>query len=104
MKPVNLIEYKIKKHKNLLFRELIALLRHNQGLTQEEVGKRTGCDRSTVSRWETGALPIHPEDATRLAEVYNREDIKDHYCINECPIGCSRKRKGPDGHMKIAYI
>jgi len=42
--------------------KFIAQLRKEQGLTQEQLGKKTGVTNKTVSRWETGTY-LPPADA-----------------------------------------
>ena len=49
----------------------IRQLREQNGMTQDELAAKTGEDRTTVSRWETGkSLPL-PEQACRLSSVFH---------------------------------
>ncbi len=57
---------------------LIATLRRALGLTQEQLGKRLGVHKLTVSRWECGTL--HPSAATvdrlrALADAAKRSGV-----------------------------
>ena len=52
------------------FSEKIKLLRLDQGLTLEEVGKRVGVGKSTVRKWETGAIAnMRRDKIAKLAEA-----------------------------------
>lgn len=44
--------------------------RVNAGLTQEQVSKRTGFNRSTVIRWEAGKGSPKLTDLKRLCDLY----------------------------------
>lgn len=67
------------------FSEQIKIARQNQGETQDTIGSRVGCDRSTVSRWETGAMDINPEDAVSIVKALNKPDLLGVYC-RECAV------------------
>ncbi|MHB8122642.1 MAG: helix-turn-helix domain-containing protein [Desulfuromonadaceae bacterium] len=80
---------KYRKTRNLelsvTFGERSSIARKNQGMTQEEVAMGMCCDRSVVSKWECGKLPIHPEDVVKLAKTLRAPDLMKHYC-SECPV------------------
>jgi DNA-binding XRE family transcriptional regulator len=85
-KVSNLDAYREKKsRKTKPFGEYACLVRNNRGLTQGAVGRLAGVDRSTVSRWESGALPVHPEDAVVLAKILNKVGLLSAYC-DGCPV------------------
>lgn len=65
--------------------ERIAIARKNQGMTQEEVAMKVACDRSVVSKWECGKLPVQPADLAKLSEVLHAPDLLGYFC-NECPV------------------
>jgi len=48
----------------------ITALREAAGLTQEELGRRIGRDKLTVSRWECGTLRPSREALARLRELF----------------------------------
>lgn len=73
------------------FGERVAIARKNQGFTQGHVGEKVCCDRSVVSKWETGALRPQPEDVAALSSILHAPDLLTHYC-NECPV-CAAKRE-----------
>lgn len=54
------------------FSEKIKSLRLERGLTLEEVGKRVGVGKSTVRKWETGAIAnMRRDKIAKLAEALN---------------------------------
>lgn len=50
--------------------ENIARLRHQQGLSQEELGQQLGVTRQTVSKWETGQTSPEVEKLTAMADLF----------------------------------
>ena len=51
---------------------LITSLREAAGMTQEELGKRIGRDKLTVSRWECGSVRPSKEALARLARLFRK--------------------------------
>jgi len=51
---------------------LITSLRQAAGMTQEELGKRIGRDKLTVSRWECGTVRPSKEALARLARLFRQ--------------------------------
>lgn len=49
---------------------LIAKLRKQSHMSQEELAYKTGVNRMTVSRWETGKLLPSSKNLLRLAEIF----------------------------------
>lgn len=45
--------------------------RVNAGLSQTQVAERLKVSKSTVSRWETGGLPVNKEIRRKLCELYS---------------------------------
>ncbi|MGB9903492.1 MAG: helix-turn-helix domain-containing protein [Desulfotomaculales bacterium] len=70
---------------SISFGEWVAIARKNQGLTQEQLGDRIGYSQPVVSRMETGALDIWPDDAAAIAEALNNPDLLEKYC-SRCPV------------------
>lgn len=45
--------------------------RVNAGLSQTQVAQHLKVSKSTVSRWETGTLPVNTEIRQKLCELYS---------------------------------
>ena len=61
--------------------EKIKMLREQRGYTLEELGKRVGVGKSTVRKWETGAIENMGRDKiARLSEVFG---VSPTYLIND---------------------
>jgi len=84
-KVSSLDAYLETRKKTKPFGEHARLVRNNRVLTQRVVGEQVGVDRSTVSRWESGNLQIHPEDAIKIAAALNKPEMLNAYCEN-CPV------------------
>lgn len=82
---LDLERYRSRRKYTLSLRERIAQARRNQGLTQEQVAKKVGCDRSVISKWENGILLPHPEDLVALATTLHAPDLLEYYC-SECAV------------------
>ncbi len=70
---------------SLPFGEWVSIDRKNQGLTQEQLGDRIGYSQSAVSRMETGALEVWPNDAASIAVALNSPGLLEKYC-GQCPV------------------
>jgi transcriptional regulator with XRE-family HTH domain len=42
---------------------------------------------SRIEKIENGTLNAHPEDVTLMAEIYNKPELCNYFCTNECQIG-----------------
>jgi hypothetical protein len=42
---------------------------------------------SRLEKIENGTVYAHPEDVTIMAEVYNKPELCNYFCTNECEIG-----------------
>lgn len=82
----------------ILLKDTLAQLRHERGLTQEELASRLYITRQAVSRWETGAT----EPGIDMIKLIARElevpvmrllDMPEHYCQN-----CGMMFTAPDQH------
>lgn len=51
--------------------EFLAQLRHEQGLTQEQLGEKIGVTNKTISRWENGNYLPPAEMLMQLSKLYN---------------------------------
>lgn len=58
--------------------------RVNAGLSQTEVAEQLHVSKSTVSRWETGGLPVNKEIRQKLCELY---------CLDSTLINFDTERK-----------
>ena len=46
-------------------------LREEKGWTQEQLGKMLGVQKSAVSKYETGKIPLTADTIQKLAEIFN---------------------------------
>ena len=51
--------------------EKLAVLRKQQGISQDQLAEVMGVSRQAVSRWEVGAVTPSMEKLRRLGEFYN---------------------------------
>ncbi len=51
--------------------ERLVELRKERGLSQKEVAKMLGIDRSNYSKYELGKLEVNPAMIRNLTEIYN---------------------------------
>lgn len=58
-------------------------------MTRAAVEDATGgiLTSSRVEKIENGSLNVHPEDVILMAEVYNKPELCNYFCTNECQIG-----------------
>lgn len=73
----------IKENKNI-YQEI----REELDLTREEASNLLefiSSDR--IEKIENGKTIVRPEEVLKMAEVYKRSDLPNHYCTHECPIG-----------------
>ena len=82
----------------ILLKDTLAQLRHERGLTQEELASRLYITRQAVSRWETGAT----EPGIDMIKLIAREldipvtrllDMPEHHCQS-----CGMMFTAPDQH------
>ena len=56
--------------------------------SQDGVADLIGCGRDAIRRIENGLNKVMPVDtAILLADLYRAPELKNYYCIHECPIG-----------------
>lgn len=72
------------------FCERLKNARKDAGFTQMRVAAGIGVDRSTVSRWENGALRMEAEDLVRFVRITGKEEVIKYYC-GKCPVAEARK-------------
>ena len=59
--------------------------------SREGAAERLGMSASSVADAELGLTKFMPVDkAVLMADAYNAPHLLNHYCLNECPIGCRR--------------
>lgn len=46
-----------------------------------------GVTESRLVKLEHGDVAIQPEDVVAMAKRYNKPELRNYYCCNECPIG-----------------
>lgn len=73
----------IKENKNI-YQEI----RESKNLTRESASELLDfitADR--IEKIESGKSLVRPEEVLKMAEVFKRPDLTNHFCSNECPIG-----------------
>jgi transcriptional regulator with XRE-family HTH domain len=71
-----------KKNFAVVFSHVITGLRRRQGWNLEEVAKRTGVDKSTICRYESGTkldVPLHELTKADIEEVAGKIRLPDIY-------------------------
>ena len=70
----------------------IRAARYNDELnSQDGVADLIGCGRDAIRRIENGLNKVMPVDtAILLADLYHAPELKNYYCLHECPIGRNR--------------
>ena len=59
--------------------------------SQDGVADIIGCGRDAIRRIENGLNKVMPVDtAILLADLYRAPELKNYYCLHECPIGRNR--------------
>ncbi|MCL6479619.1 MAG: helix-turn-helix transcriptional regulator [Peptococcaceae bacterium] len=71
--------------------EMIAVVRQNQGLSQERLGEMIGYSQPNVSRLESGALDITPVIMAAVAVALNSLQLLNRYCSG-CPVMAAKSR------------
>ena len=74
----------IKENKNIYQQ-----VRDDLGMTRAAVADATDglLSESRIEKIENGTLNAHPEDVVLMADVYNRPELCNYFCTNECQIG-----------------
>ena len=68
--------------------------------SRERAAELLGISPSTLANYELGVTKTVPPDAVvMMADLYNAPELKNHYCVNDCPIG-----KGMPIPTKISRI
>ena len=64
-------------------------VRDELGLTRAAVENATDglLTASRIEHIENGSLNAHPEDIILMAEAYNKPELCNYFCTNECQIG-----------------
>lgn len=74
----------IKENKNVYQQARDAL-----NMTRAAVADSTDgiLSESRIEKIENGTLNAHPEDVMLMAKVYNKPELCNYFCTNECQIG-----------------
>lgn len=65
--------------------------------SREGAAERLGMSVSSIADTELGLTKFMPVDkAVLMADAYNAPHLLNHYCMNECPIGCRRPMSDED--------
>jgi len=65
--------------------------------SREGAAERLGMSAPSVADAELGLTKFMPVDkAVLMADAYNAPHLLNHYCLNECPIGCRRPLSDED--------
>ncbi len=74
----------VKENKNIYQQT-----REDLDMTRAAVEDASGglLSSSRIEKIEKGTLNAHPEDVIQMAEVFNRPELCNYFCTNECPIG-----------------
>lgn len=60
-------------------------------LSRFGAAEEMGLSEDAVKAAELGLYKSMPvENAVLMADAYNAPELLNHYCLNECPIGCNR--------------
>lgn len=62
-------------------------IREELGLSRDKVSELTNLSPERIERCETGKVYLQPNDVVELAQCYNKPELCNYYCANECPIG-----------------
>lgn len=66
-------------------------MRNEKLLSRFGAAEAMGLSEDAVKSAELGLYKSMPvENAVLMADCYNAPQLLNHYCLNECPIGCSR--------------
>lgn len=63
--------------------------RKETGLTRDQASEIMGSEMSVkrIERIEYGEVQPDPYDIVEMADAYNKPEMCNEYCVNECPIG-----------------
>lgn len=77
---------------NVWYEARIRAAEYNDALkSQEGAGAQIGLGRDAIVRIENDLNKVMPVDtAVMLAELYHAPELKNYYCLHECPIGRTR--------------
>ena len=82
----------IKAHGNVWRDARLQAAKYDERLnSRESVADMLGVGVDAIRRIETNANKTMPVDtAVLMADLYSAPELLNHYCLNECPIGCNR--------------
>ena len=78
-----------KQLDNIYFRCRKEAAKHNADVfSREKAAELLGISVSTLANYELGVTKYVPVDVVVLmADLYNAPELKNSYCVNDCPIG-----------------
>lgn len=56
--------------------------------SRDGAAEQLGYSPSTLAGWELGTDRPSPEAILLMSDLYHSPEIRNHYCRNECPLGC----------------
>jgi len=74
--------------------EQISITRRNQGLSQEDLGRRVGYSQSAISRIESGDVQTDATCVALIAGALGSERLLTAYC-QRCPVAAARCKMQP---------
>lgn len=64
------------------------LARESKDYSREKASEvLAGIPPERIERIESGIFPIRPDEVLEMSEKYEKPDLCNYYCANECPIG-----------------
>lgn len=81
-----------KTTENIYLRCRKEAAKYNEALSsRERASEQLGISDASLRNYELGITKLIPADIILImAELYNAPELPSHYCLNECPLSCSR--------------
>lgn len=80
------VSKKANKSVYQLAREELHLSRE-KATSENDRQMMVGIDADRLEKLEKGRANIYPEDVVEMAKRYNKPELRNYYCCNECAIG-----------------
>lgn len=79
-----------KTSSNIFYKARCDAATHNEQLSSREgAADIMSIDRGRLYRIESGIANPYPEEIHMMADLYNAPELRNFYCKNNCPLGCS---------------
>lgn len=80
---------------NIYYKARIEASGYNEKLkSRESAAEMLGVHASTLADYELGIVKCpQPDKVVLMADAYNAPELLNHYCSEECPIGCKTVEK-----------